>query len=53
MRIKLIETPTIVLFQQENTSVNTSEPGHEKYIEEWNTYLQVFIFIFIICNIGK
>ncbi|XP_066972534.1 dynein axonemal intermediate chain 4-like [Macrobrachium rosenbergii] len=38
LRVKLQETPTLLLFFQENTSVNSLDAVAKEYIDEWNTY---------------
>nr|XP_053640677.1 uncharacterized protein LOC128694559 [Cherax quadricarinatus] len=40
LRVRLQETATLLLYQQENTSVCTLHPEAQEYIREWNTYTQ-------------
>ncbi|KAK3872914.1 hypothetical protein Pcinc_022044 [Petrolisthes cinctipes] len=40
LRVKLQETPTLLLYQQENTSVSTLDPDAQTYLTEWQTYTQ-------------
>ncbi|XP_076033980.1 uncharacterized protein LOC143020917 [Oratosquilla oratoria] len=36
--VLLNETPTLVLYDQENTSVHIEDPLAQEYIRQWNTY---------------
>ncbi|KAK4304767.1 hypothetical protein Pmani_023281, partial [Petrolisthes manimaculis] len=40
LRVRLQETPTLLLYQQENTSVSTLDPDAQTYLTEWQTYTQ-------------
>ena len=41
MKILLQETPTFLLYQQENTSVDTTDDTHVFYIRQWEVYTKV------------
>ncbi|XP_050739149.1 dynein axonemal intermediate chain 4-like isoform X4 [Eriocheir sinensis] len=40
LRVRLQETPTLLLYQQENTSVNIADPEATTYVKDWQVYLQ-------------
>ncbi|XP_042236797.1 uncharacterized protein LOC121876016 [Homarus americanus] len=40
LRVRLQETPTLLLYQQENTSVCTLDAVAQEYIKEWDTYTE-------------
>lgn len=41
LSVKLEETLTLALFQQDNESVDINEPEHKSEVEKWAAYLQV------------
>lgn len=41
LKVKLQETPTLLLYQQENTSVSVLQPDAALYVAEWEAYIQV------------
>ncbi|XP_071526853.1 dynein axonemal intermediate chain 4-like isoform X2 [Panulirus ornatus] len=40
LRVRLQETPTLLLYLQENTSVSTLDPASQTYVTQWSVYTQ-------------
>ncbi|KAF2351680.1 hypothetical protein FHG87_017563 [Trinorchestia longiramus] len=51
LKVLLAETPLMLLFQQENTSVDTNVPEHKFYVDQWHKYCEVSTERFLKANV--